>query len=104
MVELMELSRMASSRDCCFETRSLPINACNRQELISLEARAADQRAVDVGNAHELRGIGGLHRAAVEDAHPLPRLAVTRDQLPADEPVHLGNVGRRRREAAADGP
>src|ERR671910_3440407 len=36
-------------------------------ERLALEAGAADQRAVDVGAAHQLRGVVGLDRAAVLD-------------------------------------
>src|SRR5205807_8075037 len=38
------------------------------QKLVRLEACAADQRAVDLGNTHQFLGIGGLDRSAVEDA------------------------------------
>ena len=40
----------------------------NRQEIRRLQAGAADQRAVDVGDRHQLRGIRGLYRAAIENA------------------------------------
>src|SRR5262245_32463293 len=63
------------------EYRALsPIDARDRQELVGLEAGAADQRAVDVGDAHQLLGVGGLDRSAIEDAHPLPRRAEPPDQ------------------------
>src|SRR5689334_10027489 len=37
-------------------------------EVLGVEAGAADQGAVDVGQREQLGGIGGLDRAAVEDA------------------------------------
>src|SRR5947209_13942559 len=40
----------------------------NRKEIGGLQAGATDQRAVDVGNRHQLRGIRRLDRAAIENA------------------------------------
>src|SRR5215510_4028939 len=96
--------RMASSSIVVLSEASLSVDARDCQELVRLEARAAHQRSVDVGDAHEFRGIGGLHGAAVENADPASRLTVARGELPADEAVHLGDVRRRRREPAADRP
>src|SRR5471032_2033179 len=60
------------------------------EEAAGLETRAADQPAVDVLLAEELRGIGRLHRAAVEDAHPPGhRLGEELGQEAADEGVDL---------------
>ena len=39
------------------------------REVVGVEARAADQRAVDVGQRQQLGGVVGLARAAVEDPH-----------------------------------
>jgi hypothetical protein len=36
------------------------------------QARAAHERAVDIGDAEKLTRIAGLHRAAVQNAHPAP--------------------------------
>ena len=38
-------------------------------ERTRVERSTADQRAVDVGLGEEHRGVLGLHRAAVQDAH-----------------------------------
>ena len=54
---------------------------------------------------HQFRGVRRLHRAAVENADrlapPPPYRAASRL---ADEAVHLGDVGRGRRQAGADRP
>src|SRR5579871_2060664 len=49
----------------------LRVHPGNRQELLSLEARAADQRAVHIVDRQQLLGVRRLHRTAVEDADPL---------------------------------
>ena len=54
--------------------------------------------------AKKLLGIGGLHRAAIEDADATPGRAEARRQPLADEAVNLGHVGRRRRQPGADRP
>src|SRR6478752_7848865 len=41
------------------------------QKLVRLEARAADQRAIDIGGGQQLGGIATLHRATIEQAHGL---------------------------------
>src|SRR6266550_3220409 len=46
--------------------------AGDAEKIGSLEARAADQRAVDVGDTQQLTGIRWLDRAAVENAGRLP--------------------------------
>jgi hypothetical protein len=81
-----------------------PAGAGDRQELAGYEARAADQSAVDILRRHQFLGVGGLHRAAVENADPLPRFAVARNKLVADEIVHLGDVTQRRGQPGTDGP
>ena len=43
------------------------------RELVDVEARAADERAVDVRLAQERRDVGRLHRPAVEDARGVRR-------------------------------
>ena len=45
----------------------------DRGEFARVEAGPADQRPVDVGLGHQLGGVVGLDRAAVEDADPLGR-------------------------------
>ena len=49
-------------------TRQSPVSLGDRQELVSLQACATDQRAVDVRDPHQLPGVARLHRAALEDA------------------------------------
>ena len=75
------------------------------RELVDVEARAADEGAVDVRLAHERRDVRRLHRAAVEDArrrrpHPPEQLGDERAKRRADL---LGLLGRRRL-AGADRP
>ena len=45
------------------------VEPADAAELVGLQARAADQAAVDVGLRHDPGDVGGLHRAAVEDAY-----------------------------------
>src|SRR5262245_40709537 len=105
--QAFRISRSASRRSACLvyliamEAVS-PLDARNAQEFISLEAGAADQGAVNLGDAHQLLGVGGLHRPAVEDAHPLSRRPEARGQALPDETVHLGDVARRGSEPGAD--
>src|SRR5262245_10442444 len=80
------------------------IDVADCQKLIRLEAGPADERAIDVGYVQQLSGVRRLDRSAVEDADARPRLPQPRPQMLADEPMHLGDVGRRRRESAADCP
>ena len=69
-----------------------------------VEAGAADERAVDVGQRQQLLGVLGLQRAAVEDPHRLAGVLV--DAL--DERTHEGDrllrLLRRRAAARADRP
>src|SRR5919197_3003004 len=80
------------------------VDAGNGQKLVRLETRAAHQRAVNVSNAHQLLGIRRLDRSAVQDTRGLPLLCEPRLQALTDEPVHLGDIGRRRRQPGADRP
>src|SRR6478672_7250412 len=61
------------------------VNTRDRQELVRLEARADDQRAVHVGNVHQLLSVRRLHRSTVEDADALPLLSQPQSQTLADE-------------------
>ena len=76
----------------------------NRQKIRRLQAGAADQRAVDVGDRHQFRRVGGLHRAAVEN----PDLATFRlesaGENTADKAMNLLDISRRRRQPGADRP
>ena len=47
---------------------TLAVNARNPEEILRLQAGAADQRAVHVGQRQEFLGVRGLDRAAVENA------------------------------------
>src|SRR5699024_5886732 len=54
-------------------------------ELLGLQGGAADECTVDVGLAHQLDHVGGLHAAAVQDAHRVGhRVAVHRAQRVTD--------------------
>src|ERR1700680_2733338 len=63
------------------------------QELLRLQAGAADQRPVNVIDPHELAGVRRLHRAPVEDANGVAFRAVTADQPLADEPLRRRAIG-----------
>ena len=51
-----------------------------------------------------LGGVVGLDRAAVEDAHALARLAISRDQPRAERGMHFADVGDAGDLAGADRP
>jgi aminoglycoside phosphotransferase family enzyme len=73
-------------------------------EVVGIEARAADEGAVDVGLGHQLGGVARLHRPAVLDAH---RAAASR-RRPRHRGAHVGAHGLgvvgRGGLAGADGP
>src|SRR5690606_8727798 len=74
-------------------------------ELLRVEARAADERAVDVGLRHDRGDVRGLHRAAVEDAGRVREVRVVEvAQGAADRAADLLRVLGRRDLARADGP
>src|SRR5262249_23253847 len=66
-------------------------------EIRSLEACPADQRAIHIGDRHEFCRVGGLHRSAVKNAH----LGIG---LLADRLMHLSDLVRGWRESGANGP
>ena len=76
----------------------------DRQEIVGLQAGAADQRAIDVGDRENLRRVRGLDRAAVEDADLVAGFAIGRDQALAERAVHFGDVGRSRRPCRCRSP
>src|SRR5947209_7286665 len=86
------------------ERPALPGSLCDAQEIVSLEARPADQCAIDIVDREELAGISGLDRAAVEHPDALPGRPEARHQPLADTPMDLGNIVCGRREAGPDGP
>src|SRR5579862_4318549 len=104
------MNRMASSALMSDEfadreiARPLSANRRNGEELLGLEAGAADERTVDVLSRHQRAGIGRLDRAAIEDACPLPGCAIAGVEALAHEAMHLHNVTLRRGEARADRP
>ena len=61
----------------------------DRHEIRGLQAGAADQRAIDVGNRENLAGVRGFDRAAVEDSDMRARIAVALEKLRADRGMHL---------------
>src|SRR5262245_2982140 len=73
-------------------------------ECRGVEARAAHERAVDIGLRHQLVDVLGLHRPAVLDPDPVPRSAEPRAHALAHERVHLLGGLRRRGPAGADRP
>src|SRR3954469_1191532 len=84
--------------------RDLAVNAGDAEEILGLEAGAADQCAVDIVDLHQLSGIRGLYRTAVEDAHALPGGTETGGESLPDKAMHLANIGRSRRQPCSDCP
>src|SRR5579871_1990660 len=80
------------------------VNPGDRQKLFGFEARATNQRTVDVIDRHEFRRVARLHRAAIEDADLLRHLAIAQYQKLANEAVHIADVARCRGQSGADGP
>src|SRR5262249_2994836 len=80
------------------------IDARDRQELVRLEARAADQCPIDVGDVQQLLSVPRLLRSAVKDVYALLFLAQARPQSLPDERMHFCYIAWRGREPAADGP
>src|SRR5215831_1510079 len=78
--------------------------ASNPQKLRRLEAGAADQSAVHVGDRHQLPGVRWLYGAAIKDADALSGRRKPRREPLADEAMDLGHVGRCRGEPGADRP
>ena len=76
----------------------------DRQEIRRLEAGAADQRAVDVGDRHQFGGVRWLDRAAIEDADLGPLALEAIGQGIADKPVNLLDIGGRRGQPGTDRP
>src|SRR5699024_10425414 len=74
-------------------------------ELLGLQGGAADECTVDVGLAHQLDHVGGLHAAAVQDAHRIgDRVAVLLAQRLTDRVADLLRVVRAGHFAGADRP
>ena len=70
----------------------------DRRERLGLEAGAADQRAVDVGQRQQLGRVLGVDAAAVEDPRPLGLLRrAIRDQRADERDRLLRLLGRRDR-------
>ena len=82
----------------------LAVNRSNCEEIRSLEAGAADQRPIDLGNAKQLLGIGRLDRSAIEDADRTALVAIAALEPFADKTVDFGYIGRHRRQPGADRP
>ncbi|MNT75362.1 hypothetical protein D3C72_2142520 [compost metagenome] len=74
------------------------------KEVGSFQARTANQRTIDVLDAHQFQRIGRLYRAAIEDAHGLAGIAEALDEFVAHEGMGLAHVFDRRRQARADCP
>src|SRR5947199_2558961 len=77
----------------------------DRNKSRRVQARAADQRAVDLGLGHEPVDVLGLDAATVEDPDALSDLLrpELREQT-AQVPVDLAGLGRWRVDARPDGP
>ena len=76
---------MASAK---FTTR-LPWLGCafggplgNGPEILSFQARAADQGAIYLRHRHQFGSVGGFHRPAIKDAHGGPTRDSDRQQDP----------------------
>ena len=76
----------------------------DRQEVGGVEAGAADEEAVDVGQLDQLGGVVGLDRAAVEDADAGGGLGIALGEDGADEGDRLLRLLGRRRATRADRP
>src|SRR5579871_1681991 len=73
-------------------------------ERADVQARAADEGAVDVGAAEEREGVVGLDGAAVEDADLLGEVVGLQFELTAQGEVDFFGLGRAGVLAGADGP
>src|SRR5437870_9315880 len=95
MVTLSLLRRRAGARRFSYDS--------NKSRRV--QARAADQRAVDLGLGHEPVDVLGLDAATVEDPDALSDLLrpELREQT-AQVPVDLAGLGRCRVDARPDGP
>src|SRR5699024_6922328 len=75
-VDQPALDRLISCRSCLTARRSALVTR-DLRELLGLQGGPADECTVDVGLAHQLDHVGGLHAAAVQDAHRIgDRVAV----------------------------
>src|SRR6202171_272885 len=85
-----------------------PLSFCscdNPGEVVHLERRAPDERAVDVRLTEQLGGVVRLDAPAVLDAHRLGGLGTSHlAQEPADLPVHFLRLAGGGGLAGADGP
>jgi len=59
------------------------------EKVFGLEARAADQCAIDVRHCHQLRGVRRFHRAAIEDTDGFSRIAIPQCETLANERMGL---------------
>src|SRR5919198_217940 len=77
----------------------------DQRELLGIQARAADERAVDLRVRYEVADVAGLHASAVLDPHALGHVGAgdLADRLP-DERDHLSGVRRLSIAARADRP
>src|SRR5438445_367356 len=74
-------------------------------EVLGVESRAADQRAVDVRLGHDPGRVGALDRAAVENPDGVRQVAGELLGEPgSDRGADLLSIGRRGHLAGADGP
>src|SRR5580698_3253263 len=83
---------------------SLAINRRYRQKLFGIEACASDKGAIDIVDSKELRGIGGFHRATIENPHRLASIAKACSESLTDEPMHVFDIFGRWRQPRADCP
>ncbi len=89
---------------CRPDTAEMPINPRDPHEIRGGQARAADEGAVDVRNAHQFGRVAGFHRSAVEDSHPVAHPRQMRVDSLADESMHPGDIMKSGRQAGPDRP
>src|SRR3954447_23552191 len=99
----MELNRDLGDRLAPFN-RARRGGGHDRQEIRGLEAGAADQCTVDIGDSKYLRSIRRLDRTAIEDSDLRAACAKRLFKLAADFAVHFPDFFEGRDLAGADGP
>ena len=74
------------------------------QKAVSGQARPANQRTADFGHSEQFVRVTSIDRAAVEDPHRCPGLAIDRIQASTDRRVHRRYIVDRGNPPGADRP